>query len=347
MSEGSVKRVVVIMPFSTAGTRTAADLDAFFRDVIKLTIEDWGGFANRYRVTRSDADFDINPSIIRDLYEANIIIADLSGDVPNPNVMYELGVRLAVSNNPVVLIREKAGIRLPFDIGAYHTYEYSMSDLASLRSHLVEKIARFESGVESFRSPVLSALRTAPSVIKELQKERIGKTITSAVFGVRGGLRNVMGCVVAYLKELDVGLSPPNMVEALPGFILDNRGELERITWEKFAFTLNEPPGLSALITDLPLDDYIGRPAAKVWNSILTEFHTKFYASDFTWRVAPWATINNFIIEGTNLYNGLYALGDYIIVDDPERKKRAWSAQEEIISILSPRYVDEFKGPTN
>jgi hypothetical protein len=334
------KHILVIMPFRQAGSRNVSDLDEFYRR-LKSRIESELELRNIYRVSKSDSNFDIKPSLVRELYEADIVLTDLSGSIPNPNVMYELGIRLAVTDKPVILFREACAERLPFDIGSYHVFEYSVAEYDRLESFIVDKLSRFELGLEHFRSPVLEALKYAPSVIRVLQKEKIGKTIVSAVAGVRGGLRNLSGCLAAYLKERDIGLVIPSVIEEFPAFIVKNTEALKDIRWKEFAFTLNEPPGISALLTDLPLDDFIGRPAAKVWNTILSEFHVKFYASDFAWRVAPWATVHNFIIQGTNLYTGLYALGEYITSDNPEHKEAAFKGQKEIVGLLSPKYAVE------
>lgn len=96
----AVRRIFVIMPFVEAGSRNEAQLTAFFENNIKRPIEG-ADLRDRYEVYRSGQSFDITAEIVRDLCRADIVIADLSGVDPNPNLMYELGVRLAISVRPV------------------------------------------------------------------------------------------------------------------------------------------------------------------------------------------------------------------------------------------------------
>ena len=100
------RAIFVIMPFATTPTRNQDQLSVFFEENIKRPIEK-AALDCEYKVWRSGEQFNITDEIIRDLFRADIVIADLSGMDPNPNVMYELGVRLAISDKPVILIREK------------------------------------------------------------------------------------------------------------------------------------------------------------------------------------------------------------------------------------------------
>lgn len=152
------RRVFVAMPFShvQGGSRDEARLTAFFQNNIKRPIEGASELAHDYRVYRSGQTFDITEQIIRDICSADIVIADLSGLQANPNVMYELGVRLAVSAKPVILIKEDIeDSKNPFDVFGYYTEPYDPLDYSPLERHLVEKIARIESGEEQFNNPVL------------------------------------------------------------------------------------------------------------------------------------------------------------------------------------------------
>ncbi len=105
------------MPFVDGGSRNEAQLTAFFENNIKRPIEA-ADLRDRYEVFRSGQSFDINAEIIRDLCRADIVIADLSGLDPNPNVMYELGVRLngitVDPNGPSLFtaVKEQLGLKL-------------------------------------------------------------------------------------------------------------------------------------------------------------------------------------------------------------------------------------------
>ena len=148
-------------------------MTSFFENNIKRPIKD-ANLQYKYRVHRSGDTFNITDAIIKDLYDAHIVIADLSGRFPNPNVMYELGVRLSISDQPVILIREhRADNADVFDISSFYIFSYDPLNYAQLETHLIGKLARFESGEEGYRSPVREVLGS------RLAKERAAQTLLS------------------------------------------------------------------------------------------------------------------------------------------------------------------------
>jgi chaperonin GroEL len=154
-----LKTVFVIMPFRATLNRSAAQLTSFFKYQLQRPIEAADTLANTYTVKRSGEAFAISDEIVRDLYRADIVLADLSGTLPNPNVMYELGVRLSVSRKPVILIRAKdESNERVFDVDGYFTFEYDPLDYAPLEEHLVRKLGRLETGEDPHQSPVLTVL---------------------------------------------------------------------------------------------------------------------------------------------------------------------------------------------
>jgi len=196
----SKKDIFVIMPFTGSPTRKKEQLTAFF-EFLKKEIEN-EELQFKYNVFRSGEDFNITDQIIKDLYSSDIVIADLSGELPNANVMYELGVRLAISEKPVILIREKNIKNLQvFDIQTYYTYPYDPLNLPELFKHIIEKLKRFETGEEKFVSPVfkiipkdmaaIQALQTQLSIQQQKEYVLKGASIiwndVSAAFGPQGG----------------------------------------------------------------------------------------------------------------------------------------------------------------
>ncbi|WP_395739731.1 TCP-1/cpn60 chaperonin family protein [Prosthecobacter sp.] len=168
MSKKPIKNIFVVMPFVriNGGSRNQEQLSAFFHNNIKRPIEGAEHLQCQYSVTRSGEDFSITREIIRSVCSADIVIADLSGTEPNPNVMYELGVRLAVSHAPVILIREDiSGVKNPFDVIGYFTKFYDPLDYSKLEKHLLEKLARLETGEEKFDNEVLRVIREELTLI--------------------------------------------------------------------------------------------------------------------------------------------------------------------------------------
>lgn len=180
------KDVFVIMPFSKANNRNQEQLTNFF-ETLRSSIEAENNLAYKYKVRRSGDGFNITDQIIRSLLNADIVIADISGEEPNPNVMYELGVRLAISEKPVILIREgdktdKDGI--PFDLKTYHTEFYDPFQHEKLIRLLVDKLKRLESGEMQYESPVKKILLYSNNQTYHIfsQRERL-RTFCSHVVG--------------------------------------------------------------------------------------------------------------------------------------------------------------------
>jgi hypothetical protein len=190
--ESAGKTVFVIMPFVNTETRNAAQLTAFFENNIKRPIEA-AELMFRYEVYRSGETFDITTQIIRDLCKANIVIADLSGNYPNPNVMYELGVRLAISDQPVILIREgQAANQRIFDIYGFYTHSYDPFNYYSLEEHLVEKLRRWEAREEPYTNPHLEIIRTEIARINpDLTNVAPSRQRELALRGVRAVSNNI------------------------------------------------------------------------------------------------------------------------------------------------------------
>ncbi|MBL8029485.1 MAG: hypothetical protein JNL74_23900 [Fibrobacteres bacterium] len=166
------KTIFVIMPFISSPTRSQSQLTSYFENNIKTPIEE-ASLSHEYKVWRSGETFNITDEIIRDLFRSDLVIADLSGTHPNPNVMYELGVRLSLSDKPVILIREKhPDNKKVFDVDSYYIHQYDPLAYTELEKHLINKLKRFESGEELFESPVRKVLKKeitlSPTVLNDI-----------------------------------------------------------------------------------------------------------------------------------------------------------------------------------
>jgi hypothetical protein len=78
----------------------------------------------------------INKSVIQHIYNAELVIADLT-DL-NPNVFYELGVRHALRNGTILVALE--GTKLPFDVGDLRSVFYK--DRVGAEKEAVPEIQR-------------------------------------------------------------------------------------------------------------------------------------------------------------------------------------------------------------
>lgn len=111
MSTENKPIVFVIMPFKD-------DISALYE---KLKSD----FGNDFTFTNA-GDLDNQQNILQDIvegiYQANIVIADLTG--LNPNVFYELGLAHAMNKKVIIITQELD--ELPFDIKSYRAIQYSL-----------------------------------------------------------------------------------------------------------------------------------------------------------------------------------------------------------------------------
>jgi hypothetical protein len=116
---GSALKAFVIMPFVERDQKHAA---GFFQEVLRSLVTP-AAKESKFSVktaNRQGSDV-IQSTIINDLLEADLVVADLTEH--NPNVMFELGVRMA-EDKPVVLIKAK-GTGPLFDVdNMLRVFEY-------------------------------------------------------------------------------------------------------------------------------------------------------------------------------------------------------------------------------
>ncbi len=120
-----MKKCFVLSPIGPDGSETRKRADTFLRHIIKPVCE-----AKSYEVMRADEIPDpgsITSQVIQQIYNADLVIADLTDR--NPNVFYELAIRHALAK-PYIHIIEK-GELIPFDISTERTIFIDLKDLDS------------------------------------------------------------------------------------------------------------------------------------------------------------------------------------------------------------------------
>lgn len=141
------KKVFVIMPFE----------DKFFEiyEMLKRQFEEDFLFSH---AGEEDNQQNILKDIVQAIYDADIIIANLTG--LNPNVFYELGVAHTL-NKKVIIITEDIST-LPFDLKSYRAKEYSTHfvKFAELLDALKKYMYGAITGETSFSNPVADFLNT-------------------------------------------------------------------------------------------------------------------------------------------------------------------------------------------
>lgn len=153
------KTCFVIMPFSSTRSCTAKQWKYIFENLIKPAAEDstFGYTCKRSTATRGN----ILKDIMVDLYNSDVVIADLTDKVPN--VFYELGVRHALRNKTIILTQRRKDA--PFDLSNYasHIYRWrSKEDKSNLQRKIRELIEDIEKHPEKADNPVNDFLQERP-----------------------------------------------------------------------------------------------------------------------------------------------------------------------------------------
>jgi hypothetical protein len=289
-SNKEIKSVFVIMPFTRTPTRTMSELQEFYKAHLKRPIEK-GSFTNAYNVSRSDSTFNITDQIYKELFGADILIADLSGIDANPNVMYELGIRLALSNKPVILIREKHPKNNPiFDVSGYHTLEYPPENPKAVSAYLVSKIKDLEEGKEHFESPVYKALGAAfPSeanMTRRLAIERLRDMHSSLLY-----------VWFLFCKSIEHFAAPKVKIEFSGDFyemdneLLRRRDELSKLKWGKFFFLPQPQPAIHRFLKEYYLHGLLESNDEDRFNRYVMGYLETFFSTDEAWNPATYESI--------------------------------------------------------
>lgn len=148
----------LIAPIGLPGSEVRRRSDLLFTRVVEPATQAAG-----YDLIRADQiniPGPITGQIVRLLYEADLVIADISG--LNPNVMYELGIRHA-TRAPVIQLVSK-GESIPFDIANIRTIIFDVSSPDSTdatRQTLIQFLSAVDSGSYLGESPVSAAIDLA------------------------------------------------------------------------------------------------------------------------------------------------------------------------------------------
>lgn len=123
MAEENKKRCGLIMPISSM-TGINIKYTAEHWEEVKLTLMEF--LENDYNVNLvSNGTGIIQTEILNSIFSSDIVICDISGS--NPNVMFELGLRIALNKRVLVIYDNSKNTNkgVPFDINAIPYLEYS------------------------------------------------------------------------------------------------------------------------------------------------------------------------------------------------------------------------------
>lgn len=103
----------------------------------------------------------ISNSIINEIFESDIVIANITGF--NPNVMYELAFRHSI-NKPVIIIKLDDGEPIPFDTHGERTifYQNDFQGTSDLRKKISQMVTAIEANKYVQKdNPIVNALNSA------------------------------------------------------------------------------------------------------------------------------------------------------------------------------------------
>lgn len=155
MSENEKKKCFVITPIGEQNSEIRRHIDGIIDYVVKPALDE--KFVVEVAHRNSDIGT-ITDRIIRQIYEADLVIANLTG--LNPNVMYELAIRYAFGKPAIVIAL--SGTKLPFDMSTVSTLFYENDPTGAV--DLAKRIKTYEEKIDYSKDdygPVLSALSKA------------------------------------------------------------------------------------------------------------------------------------------------------------------------------------------
>ena len=119
------KRCFIITPIGNDNDSIRRHIDGIIDAAIKPALEPDYEVVAAHKITETGT---ITKQIIKEIYQNELAIANLTGN--NPNVMYELAIRYCLGK-PVLTIAEK-GTSLPFDVMPERTIFYINDPKGSL-----------------------------------------------------------------------------------------------------------------------------------------------------------------------------------------------------------------------
>ncbi|GCD10454.1 nucleoside 2-deoxyribosyltransferase [Clostridium tagluense] len=181
-----MKKCFIVCPIGDENTTTRKRSDLLFKHIITPVCESCE--LDPIRVDHLNDTDSITETIIKNLKDSDLVIADLTEH--NPNAFFELGYRFALGK-PVIHLSQK-GTKLPFDISAIRTLPYDLSDLDAveeLKTRLIKTIQNInfdestsviENQASNFNAQILQEIFKIQDSIKQLTVD-ISHKDTSAV----------------------------------------------------------------------------------------------------------------------------------------------------------------------
>lgn len=157
MSDTAKKICFVVTPIGDKDTPIRRHIEGIIDHAIIPALE------SKYEVEVAHRKYEIgsiNDRIINSIFEADLVIANLT--TLNPNVMFELAIRYSFGK-PAIVIAEQ-GTKLPFDIIDENTifYENDPTGVNELKELLIKFEKNIDFSESKFYGPVIKAINNNP-----------------------------------------------------------------------------------------------------------------------------------------------------------------------------------------
>lgn len=251
MTQNEEKKICgIVMPISTLDGCS----EGHWSDVLEIITEaiEEAGFEGNL-VSNADDVGIIQKRIIQNLYENPIVVCDVSGK--NPNVMFELGMRLAFDKPTIIIKDDKTSYS--FDTSPIEHIEYPrdlrFSRIVDFKAKLAEKIkATFEKSTTDTSYTTFLKYFGEFKVAKIDKREVSGQEfildeLKSIRMGMRRLERNQLGRDTIYRESFDLPSSDEDFDYCM--------GEASHLDVKKAIDLLSTHPGVMAVsIIDLESD---------------------------------------------------------------------------------------------
>lgn len=189
---------------------TTSDLKQRYDDLIKEAIQKADPSLDIVRADEVSFPGSITSDIIMRIMHSDIVVADVT--YPNPNVFYELGLRHACRAGTVI-IRDKKGPRIPFDILHLRHIEYEntpsglkalagdlkkhfehlkknpehpdnqFQELAQLTSYIFPQYGKDDVTEEDAKTELFTAAIQSPEILSLIMRKSHGETVDDSELG--------------------------------------------------------------------------------------------------------------------------------------------------------------------
>jgi len=342
--EKDVRQIFVIMPFTKTPTRNEIQLTSFYEGNIKAPIER-EDFIYRYQVRRSDKTFDITTQIIKDLYNADVVICDLSGTEGNPNVMYELGIRLSLTNKPVILIREKhEDNKQLFDIGGFFAQPYDPLNYSDLTKHIIHEIRDYEEKKKKGESPILKIVSGEIPLLQTISIQRADQLLATMRKSIKMMTWLFVKRFVRYLS-VEQGVDVPSMefdLSTLLSYMESNTEKFTKLDWTGFRVNFGTQPAIDHYLSNQYLNGLVDPRIEEIFTGFVITYHSYFVSTNYYSGQWNEMYVHRFLGETNIFLKCTKLLRIFLKLDDSKEKSEF---KEFILGLLETSHIYSFPKP--